>query len=106
MAPLQKGRKFFKYLLIDYSSFACLNPKGYHREQFQTEMFVAFLLYASHVAQVPNTGSPSPGVPGDGEDQVPMSTPLDLSACPHSPAQQLLGTGALPLTDLQRIMLL
>lgn len=43
-------------------------------------MCVAFLLYASHVAQVPNR-------PENGEDQVPMSTPLDLSARPHSPAQ-------------------
>lgn len=40
MPPLQKSRKFFKYLLIDYSNFSCLNPKGYHREPLQIGMWL------------------------------------------------------------------
>lgn len=47
MPPLWKGRKFFKYLLIDYSNFACLNPKGYHREALQTGTDVTFVYMAA-----------------------------------------------------------
>lgn len=120
LPPFRKGRKFFKYLLIDYLNFASLNSKGLLQGSITswTSLYVVldvcgfFFFNASHVHMPTGTQTQAAQSPG-AKDCLTTArigclhrSLLDLSARLHSTDQQLLFTWALPLTVLQRITFL